>query len=80
MSQNTTNPDRTKFATQMKTDLLEALRALADQEGRHIQSLVEEAVGNLLEERRQGAPRAHVMKAYQKSHERYASLYEKLAK
>lgn len=71
---------REKFATQVDRELLAALRKLADEEGRQIQALVEEALVSLVEERRQGKARAHVMQAYQKSHGRFSSLYEKLAK
>jgi hypothetical protein len=34
-----------------------------------LQSLIEEALGDLLEKRRQSRPRDHVMSAYQRSHE-----------
>ena len=55
------------------------LRGLAKQEGRQIQALVEEAITALIEQRRQGTVRPHVLGAYQKSHARYAPLYKKLA-
>ncbi len=70
---------REKFATQLDSALVADLRVLAKQEGRQIQALVEEAVVGLLEERRQGKARPHVMAAYQKSHARFAQLYRKLA-
>ena len=70
---------REKFATQVDGALLADLRGLAKQEGRQIQALVEEAMAGLIEQRRQGAIRPHVMNAYQKSHARYASLYKNLA-
>ncbi len=71
---------REKFATQVDTKILTALRALAQEEGRQLQVLVEEAFEKLLEERRQSKARPHVMAAYQASHGRFSSLYEKLAK
>ena len=70
---------REKFATQVDGALLADLRGLAKQEGRQIQALVEEAITALIEQRRHGTPRPHVMSAYGKSHARYASLYKKLA-
>ncbi len=70
---------REKFATQLDSALVADLRVLAKQEGRQIQALVEEAVVGLLEERRQGKARPHVMAAYQKSHACFAQLYRKLA-
>ena len=73
-------PTRRKFATQVDGTLLDDLRTLARDEGRQIQALVEEAIIVLLEQRRQGKARPHVMAAYQRSHARFAALYEKLAK
>ncbi len=70
---------RLKFATHVRDDLLKALRALACEEGHQIQTLVEEAIGDLLEKRRNNKTRAHVMNAYQASHARFDRLYEKLA-
>jgi cell division septum initiation protein DivIVA len=71
---------REKFATQVDPTLLASLRGLAQQEGRQLQALVEEALTDLLEKRRRTRARAHVMAAYQGSHEKYAELYQKLAK
>jgi len=71
---------REKFATQVDSDLLAHVRALAKSEGRQLQTLVEEAFAGLIEQRRQASARPHVMSAYQASHGRFASLYEKLAK
>jgi hypothetical protein len=71
---------REKFATQVDSALLADLRTLAKQEGRQIQALVEEAIAALIEERRNAKPRSHVMAAYQKSHGKFAALYERLAK
>ena len=70
---------REKFATQVDGALLADLRGLAKQEGRQIQALVEEAIAGLIEQRRHGTVRPHVMSAYQTSHARYAPLYKKLA-
>ena len=56
------------------------LRALAAAEGRQSQALVEEAIAKLIENRRQGGARPHVMAVYQPGHARFAALYEKLAK
>ena len=73
-------PTRQKFATQVDSGLLDELRTVARDEGRQIQALVDEAIAALLEQRRQGRARPHVMAAYQRSHARYAALYDKLAK
>jgi len=71
---------REKFATQVNSKILSAVRRLADKEGRQIQALVEEAFADLIEKRKKAAPRPHVMDAYLASHEKYAPLYKKLAK
>ena len=76
----TVTQTREKFATQVDGALLADLRGLAKQEGRQIQALVEEAIAALIEQRRQGAIRPHVLSAYQRSHARYVELYEKLAR
>lgn len=70
---------REKFATQVRAEILSAVRGLAAQEGRQLQALVEEALADLIEKRKQAAPRARVMERYLASHERYAPLYKKLA-
>ena len=70
---------REKFATQVNSEILSALRSLAKSEGRQLQALVDEALADLLEKRKQGRPRAHVMAAYQASHEKFGPLYKKLA-
>lgn len=71
---------REKFATQVNSKILSAVRTLAEKEGRQIQVLVDEALADLIEKRKGNAPRAHVMNAYLASHEKYAPLYKKLAK
>ena len=70
---------REKFATQVDSEILSALRSLAKSEGRQLQALVDEALADLLEKRKLGRPRAHVMAAYQVSHEKFGPLYKKLA-
>jgi hypothetical protein len=69
-----------KFATQVTSDILAEVRALAHGEGRQLQALVDEALTDLVEKRRNTRPRPHVMSAYSASHEKYAELYQKLAK
>ena len=71
---------REKFATQMDKDLLAQLRALAKSQGRQIQSVVEEAVEQYVQEYDGTKMRPAVRRAYERSIERFDSLYEKLAK
>ena len=74
-----TTRSRAKFATQVNSEILSAVRAIAQSEGRQLQALVDEALADLLGKRRQERPRAHVITAYQVSHEKFAPLYKKLA-
>jgi len=69
-----------KFATQVSSEILAEIRALAHGEGRQLQALVDEALADLIEKRKNTRPRPHVMSAYAASHERYAELYRRLAK
>jgi len=69
-----------KFATQVTSQILAELRAIAHLEGRQLQALVDEALADLIEKRKNSRPRAHVMSAYHASHEKYAELYRQLAK
>ena len=71
--------EREKFATQVNSEILAAVRSLARSEGRQLQTLVDEALADLIEKRKGSRPRAHVMAVYQASHERFAPLYKKLA-
>lgn len=70
---------REKFATQVNTEILSAVRSLAQSEGRQLQALVDEALADLLEKRKQSRPRDNVMAVYQASHQNFAPLYKKLA-
>jgi hypothetical protein len=70
---------REKFATQVNSEILASVRKLAESEGRQIQALVDEALADLLEKRRQEKARPHVMSAYQASHKKFGPLYKKLA-
>ncbi|MDE0031270.1 MAG: hypothetical protein OXU42_17950 [Deltaproteobacteria bacterium] len=70
---------REKFATQVNSEILSTIRAIAEQEGRQLQALVDEALADLIEKRKHGRPRPQVMAAYLASHDKYGELYKKLA-
>ena len=72
-------PNRKKFSTQVNAETLAAVRRIAEKEGRQLQSVVEEALNDLLE-KRLGKPRSQVLSAYDRSHGRYSDLYKKLAR
>jgi mRNA-degrading endonuclease RelE of RelBE toxin-antitoxin system len=71
---------REKFDTQVNSEILKKLRALAKAEGRQLQDLVDEALTDFIEKRKNAKPRSHVMGAYLASHEKYGQLYKKLAR
>ena len=70
---------REKFATQVNSEILSAVRTLAEKEGRQLQALMDEALADLIEKHKNAKPRPHVMGAYLATHERYGPLYKKLA-
>lgn len=72
--------ERQKFATQVEADLLAEIRKVAEDDGRQLQAVVEDAFRAYLEERRGEKPRRHIMAHYDGSHDAFASLYERLAK
>ncbi len=71
---------RAKLELDVDHMLLNDLRMLAKREGCQLQAVVEEAIEQLLRNRRQGGPRHHVMAAHEESLARFGSLFERLAK
>ncbi|HEX3848014.1 MAG TPA: hypothetical protein VHV81_11595 [Steroidobacteraceae bacterium] len=69
-----------KFATQVASEILAEIRAIAHAEGRQLQAVIEEALLNLIEKRRNTRPRDHVLRAYHGSHDQYGELYRILAR
>jgi hypothetical protein len=74
------SPWREKFDTQVNSEILKKLCALAKAEGRQLQDPVDEALTDFIEKRKNAKPRSHVMGAYLASHEKYGPLYKKLAR
>lgn len=74
-----TTRSREKFATQVNSEILSTVRSIAQSEGRQLQALVDEALSDLIEKRKQARPRPRVMAAYEASHGKFAPLYKKLA-
>ncbi len=70
---------RAKLATQVDSEILLAVRAIAEKEGRQLQALVDEAFADLIEKRKNASPRPHVMGTYLSSHKKFGALYKKLA-
>ena len=51
---------KVKFATQLSSDVLAELRQMAHEEGRQIQSILDEALREYIENKRNAKPRTHV--------------------
>ena len=73
-------PSRQKFSTSVNSETLARVREIAAEEGVGLQALVDEALADLVEKRRQARPRPHVLTAYRGSLGTYDELYKKLAK
>ena len=73
-------PSRQKFFTSVNSETLARVRKIAAEEGVGLQALVDEALADLVEKRRQARPRPHVLTAYRGSLGTYDELYKKLAK
>ena len=71
---------RQKFSTRVNSETLARIRRIAAEEGIGLQALVDEALADLVEKRRQARPRPHVLTAYRSSLDKYGELYEKFAK
>jgi predicted transcriptional regulator len=69
-----------KFSSQAEPEVLEALQAIAAQEGRQLQSVLGEAMREYLARRQAQAPRRNVLEAFQQSLKERDELYRSLAK
>lgn len=76
----TDNPPKIKFATQIAPDILASLRGMAQDEGRQIQAILDEALREYFSNRQQSRPRRHVLDALQISMAEHHALYEVLSK
>lgn len=70
---------REKFSSQASPELLEEMRKVARDEGRHFQSVLEDAMREYLDNREQQRVRPEVMAHYRASVEKNRRLAELLA-
>ena len=68
-----------KFATVVDPDKIATIRTLAKDEGRQLRALVDEALGDLIEKRKQAKPRPYVLAAHAESIKQFSPVYKKLA-
>jgi hypothetical protein len=69
-----------KYSSQADPEVLKAMQAIADREGRQLQAVIGEAMREYLARKQQQAPRRNVVEAFQKSLKERDELYRKLAK
>lgn len=69
-----------KFSTQTDPELLKLVKDIAQEEGKHFQALIEEALRDLVDKKRSSKPRKHIMNYFSDSLKEYDSLYTELAK
>jgi hypothetical protein len=69
-----------KYSSQAEPEVLEAMQAVADREGRQLQSVLGEAMREYLARKQQQAPRRNVLEAFQESLRERDELYRSLAK
>ena len=69
-----------KYSSQAEPEVLEAMQAIADQEGRQLQAVLGEAMREYLARKQQQAPRRNVLEAFQASLKERDELYRSLAK
>jgi hypothetical protein len=69
-----------KYSSQAEPEVLKALQAVADREGRQLQAVIGDAMREYLARRQQQAPRRNVLESFQKSLKERDELYRKLAK
>ena len=69
-----------KFATQADPKVLDEVRAIATQEGKQLQAVIDEALRDFIEKRKRGRPRPEVLTAFGESLAEYGELYKELAK
>jgi hypothetical protein len=72
---------REKFSTQVDVEILKDVREIARIEGRKLQSLVDEALSDVVAKHRhaQRGAQPHAIAAYRSSHGPLGALYRKLA-
>ena len=69
-----------KYSSQAEPEVLKAMQAIADQEGRQLQAVIGDAMREYVARRQQQAPRRNVLEAFQESLKERDQLYRKLAK
>ena len=71
---------REKFSSQAAPEVLQALRTIAENQGRQFQAVLDEALRDYIDRQQKVTPRRHVMTAFASSLDEFDHLYRELAK
>ena len=69
-----------KFASQATSEVLAAIRKIAADEGKPLQTILDEAMQDLIDKKKNKKPRQHVLNALHESIKDFNNLYDDLAK
>jgi len=69
-----------KYSSQAEPEVLEAMQAIAEREGRQLQEVLGEAMKEYLARQQQKAPRRNALEAFHDSLHEREELYRSLAK
>ncbi|MCO4780677.1 MAG: hypothetical protein KC646_00015 [Candidatus Cloacimonetes bacterium] len=69
---------KVKLDTQLRPEMVKTIKQIAKDEGRQIESLIEEALVDLVDKKKTQTPRRHVMTNYNSSHKEFSDLYLRL--
>jgi predicted transcriptional regulator len=71
---------REEFSFRTAPEILEALRRIAEAQGRGFEAVLDEALREYVDRRQEAHPRRHVMAAFAASLDEFDGLYRELAK
>jgi predicted transcriptional regulator len=71
---------REKFSSQAAPEVLQALRTIAENQGRQFQAVLDEALRDYIDRQQKETPRRNVMTAFASSLDEFDHLYRELAK
>jgi hypothetical protein len=80
MEMSMTAAVREKFSSQAAPDVLDALRKIAESQGRQFQAVLDDALRDYIDRQQKDRPRRHVMASFASSRDEFESLYRDLAK
>ncbi|WP_139558341.1 hypothetical protein [Methylotetracoccus oryzae] len=71
---------RETFSSEAAPEVLDALRQIAEAQGRQFEAVLDEALRDYIDRQQKERPRRHVMDSFASSLDEFDSLYRELAK